>query len=92
MAAIDDGSSRPEASASGGVPVPSVRDKVVKSNSHGPSGLIDGKPPGQPSRLNAEHQVALVRAIDDGPALAVHSVMRSWFIDARSRSASPSRR
>ena len=41
-----------EAAKIGGVTLQIVRDWVMKFNAHGPEGLIDCKPPGQPSRLN----------------------------------------
>ncbi len=53
LAAIYDGSSRTEAARIGGVTLQIIRDWVLKLNAHGPDGLIDGKAPGQPSRLNA---------------------------------------
>lgn len=81
LAAIYDGASRTEAASIGSVTVQIVRDWVVKFNAHGPSGLIDRKPPGQPSRLNAEHRAALVRAIEEGPIPAIHGVVRWRLID-----------
>jgi transposase len=51
LAAIYDGAARSEAAKIGGVTLQIVRDWVVKFNAHGPEGLIDRKPPGQPSRL-----------------------------------------
>ena len=50
LAAIYDGASRTEAAKIGGVTLQIVRDWVLKFNAHGPEGLIDCKPPGQPSR------------------------------------------
>ena len=67
LAAIYEGASRTEAAAIGSVTVQIVRDWVVKFNEHGPAGLIDRKPPGQPSRLTDAHRAALVKAIEDGP-------------------------
>jgi transposase len=58
-AAIYDGASRTEAAKIGGVTLQIVRDWVMKFNAHGPEGLIDCKPPGQPSRLNGAHRAAL---------------------------------
>ena len=81
LAAIYDGASRAEAACIGSVTVQIVRDWVVKFNTHGPAGLIDRKPPGQPSRLTDEHRAALVRAIEDGPVPALHGVVRWRLID-----------
>ena len=81
LAAIYDGATRAEASVLGSVTVQIVRDWVMKFNAHGPAGLIDRKPRGQPSRLTAAHRTALVQAIEDGPIPAVHGVVRWRLID-----------
>ena len=52
LAAIYDGATRTEAARIGGVGLQIVRDWVVRFNERGPDGLIDGKAPGQPSKLN----------------------------------------
>ena len=56
LAAVYDGASRTEAAKIGGVTLQIVRDWVIKFNARGPEGLIDGKAPGQPSRLNDTHR------------------------------------
>lgn len=81
LAAIYEGSRRGQAAAMGGVTLQVVRDWVLRFNAQGPVGLIDRKPPGQPSRLNARHRAALVAAIESGPDLAVHGVVRWRIID-----------
>ena len=81
LAAIYDGASRSEAARIGGVTLQIVRDWVVKFNAHGPEGLIDRKPPGQPSRLTHAHRTALMAHIDDGPIPSVHGVVRWRLID-----------
>ena len=58
-----------------------VRDWVVKFNAHGPAGLIDRKPPGQPARLTDAHRAALVQVIEDGPIPSIHDVVRWRLID-----------
>lgn len=60
LAAVYDGGRRTEAAKLGGVTLQIVRDWVLKFNVHGPTGLIDRKPPGQPARLRADHRAALV--------------------------------
>ena len=52
LAAIYDGAGSQDRRAAkiGGVTLQIVRDWVMKFNAHGPGGLIDCKPPGQPSR------------------------------------------
>ena len=53
LAAIYEGASRTQASVIGGVTLQSVRDWVLKFNTHGPDGLIDRKAPGPTPRLSA---------------------------------------
>src|SRR5215211_56985 len=67
LAAIYDGASRTAAARIGGVTLQIVRDWVVKLNAHGPEGLINRKPPGQPAKLNALHRAALMARLDEGP-------------------------
>ena len=81
LSAIYAGSSRTGASKIGGVTVQIVRDWVVKFNAHGPDGLIDRKPPGQPSRLTDAHRVALKGIIESGPMPAIHGVVRWRLVD-----------
>jgi transposase len=81
LAAIYEGATRTEAARIGGVTVQIVRDWVVKFNAHGPDGLIDRKPPGQPSKLTDVHRAALVARVDAGPIPAVHGVVRWRLVD-----------
>ena len=81
LAAIYEGATRTEAARIGGVTLQIVRDWVVKFNAHGPDGLIDRKPPGQPSRLTEAHRTALMARIDEGPIPSVHGVVRWRLID-----------
>lgn len=81
VAAIYEGATRTEAARIGGVTRQIVRDWVVKFNADGPDGLIDRKPPGQPSRLTDAHRTALMARIDDGPIPSVHGVVRWRLID-----------
>ena len=81
LAAIYEGASRTEAARIGGVTLQIVRDWVVKFNAHGPDGLIDRKPPGQPSRLTDAHRTALMARIDEGPIPSVHGVVRWRLVD-----------
>ena len=53
----------------------------MKFNTHGPSGLIAGKAPGQTPRLTSEHRAALARMVEDGPIPAVHGVVRWRLVD-----------
>ena len=81
LAAIYEGASRTEAARIGGVTLQIVRDWVLKFNAQGPDGLIDRKPPGQPSRLTDRHRQHLVQMIEAGPIPAVHGVVRWRLID-----------
>ena len=81
LSAIYDGASRTEAAKIGGVTLQIVRDWVVKFNAQGPAGLIDRKPPGQPSRLTDTHRGALKAIIDSGPTAAIHGVVRWRLVD-----------
>ena len=67
LAAVYEGARRTEAAKIGGVTLQIIRDWVMKFNAHGPEGLIDRKPPGQPSRLNDTHRAALAAIIESGP-------------------------
>jgi transposase len=81
LAAVYDGSTRTEAAKIGGVTLQIVRDWVLKFNARGPEGLIDRKPPGQPSRLDDTHRAALIGVIESGPIPAIHGVVRWRIID-----------
>src|SRR3954463_1725933 len=72
LAAIYEGASRTEAARIGGVTVQIVRDWVMKFNALGPEGLVNRKPPGQPSKLTDAHRAALVARVDEGPIPAIH--------------------
>ena len=41
-----------------------------------PDGLVDGKSPGAPSKLNADHRRALAEVVEAGPVPAVDGVVR----------------
>jgi transposase len=81
VAAIYEGTSRTEAARIGGVTLQIVRDWVLKFNAQGPEGLIDRKPPGQPSRLTDRHRQHLIQMIEAGPVPAVHGVVRWRLVD-----------
>ena len=50
-------------------------------NERGPVGLLNGKSPGQPSKLNDAQRQAVARMIESGPIPAVHGVVRWRLID-----------
>ncbi len=64
LAAIYDGATRTEAAKIGGVGLQIVRDWVVRFNARGSDGLLNGRPPGQPSKLNDAQRQAIVRMIE----------------------------
>ena len=81
LATIYDGATRTEAAKIGGVGLQIIRDWVLRFNAYGPDGLLDRKPPGQPSKLNDDQRQAVARMIDSGPIPAVHGVVRWRLID-----------
>jgi transposase len=81
LAVIYDGGTRSEAAKLGGVGLQIVRDWVLRFNARGPDGLLDGKAPGQPSKLNDAQRQAVARMIESGPLPAVHGVVRWRLID-----------
>ena len=81
LAAIYEGATRTEAARIGGVTLQIIRDWVLKFNAHGPEGLIDRKPPGQPARLNDMHRATLTAMVESGPIPAVHGVVRWRIVD-----------
>jgi putative transposase len=99
LAAVYEGATRTEAAKIGGVTLQIVRDWVMKFNAQGPEGLIDRKPPGQPSRLNDTHRAALgprsSRAARSrrfmGSCAGGSSIFANGF-SSNSASSSPSRR
>jgi transposase len=58
-----------------------IRDWVLHFNERGPVGLLNGKSPGQPSKLNDAQRQAVARMIESGPIPAVHGVVRWRLID-----------
>jgi transposase len=67
LAAIYDGATRTEAAKMGGVGLQIIRDWVMRFNARNPGGLLDGKSPGQPSKLNDVQRQAIARMIESGP-------------------------
>jgi transposase len=81
LAAIYDGATRSEAAKIGGVGLQIIRDWVMRFNARGPAGLLDGKSPGQPSKLDDVQRQAIARMIESGPIPAAHGVVRWRLID-----------
>ena len=81
LAAIYDGATRAQAARIGDVTRQIVRDWVVKFNTMGPDGLINGKAPGQPSRLNDSLRQQIAQMIEKGPIPASHGVVRWRLVD-----------
>src|ERR1700692_2545823 len=81
LAAIYDGATRTEAAKIGSVGLQIIRDWVLRFHARGADGLLDGKAPGRPCRLNAAQRQAVVGMIESGPIPAVHGVVRWRLID-----------
>jgi transposase len=81
LAAIYDGATRSEAAKIGGVGLQIIRDWVMRFNARGPDGLLDGKSPGQPSKLDDVQRQVVARMIESGPIPAAHGVVRWRLID-----------
>lgn len=81
LASIYDGGSRSDAARLGSVTLQIVRDRVMSFNVHGPEGLINGKAPGPPSRLNDHQRAALAQAIERGPTPFLDGVVRWRLCD-----------
>lgn len=81
LAEICDGGARTDAARIGGVGLQTVRDWVLRFNARGPEGLIDGKAPGNPSKLNDGQRRALVQIVETGPIPSVHGVVRWRLVD-----------
>ena len=96
LAAIYDGGSRTDAARIGDVGLQTVRDWVLRFNARGPAGLIDGKAPGNASKLDNAQRRALADIVERGPIPAIHEVVRwrwqTWPSGSGRSSASRSAR
>lgn len=81
LAVIYAGGSRAEAAQTGAVGRQIVRDWVERFNARGPAGLINGKAPGNPSKLDDVQRAALGAIVERGPIPAVDGVVRWRLID-----------
>ena len=81
LASIYDGGSRSDATRLGNVTFQIVRDWVLRFNERGPEGLINGKAPGQQSRLNDDQRAALAQAMERGPTPYLDGVVRWRLCD-----------
>jgi transposase len=81
LAAIYDGATRTEVAKIGGVGLQIIRDWVLRFNERGADGLLNGKSPGHPSKLNDIQRQTIARMIERGPIPAVHGVVRWRLID-----------
>jgi len=67
LAGIYSGATRSETAEVGGVGLQIIRDWVLRFNALGADGLLNGKSPGQPSKLNDLQHQPVARMIEDGP-------------------------
>jgi transposase len=81
LAEVYDGGSRGKAARIGGVGRQTVRDWVLRFNTDGATGLVDGKAPGQTPKLNDAERQTLRQIVEDGPIPAVHGVVRWRLVD-----------
>ena len=81
LAEVYDGGARTDAARIGGVGLQTVRDWVLRFNSRGPDGLIDGKAPGNPAKLDDDQRKALAQIVESGPIPAIHGVVRWRLCD-----------
>ena len=79
LAAIYDGATRTKAAKIGGVGLQIIRDWVLRFNARGPDGLLDGKAPGRPCKLDDGQRQAIVRMIESGPIPAILCVPKIRF-------------
>ncbi|MGN7883687.1 helix-turn-helix domain-containing protein [Ensifer sp. 22460] len=89
LALIYDGGSRSDAARLGNVTLQIVRDWVMRFNERGPQGLINGKAPGQQSRLNDQQRAALAQAIERGPTPYLDGVVRWRLCDLAYATSTP---
>ena len=76
LAVVYDGGSRSDGARAGGVGLQTFRDWVLRFNAAGPDGLVNGKAPGQPPRLDQTQRSELAQLVEEGPIPAVHGVVR----------------
>jgi hypothetical protein len=76
LALVHDGGSRSAGARAGGVGLQKFRDWVLWFNAKGPSGLMDGKAPGQVPRIDRAERRELAQLVEDGPILGVRGVVR----------------
>jgi transposase len=81
LAEVCDGGSRSDAARVGGVGLQTIRDWVLRFNARGPAGLIDGKAPGNASKLDDLQRKALADMVERGPIPAIHEVVRWRLAD-----------
>ncbi len=81
LAAIYGGGSRSEAAATGGVGLQTVRDWVLRFNQNGPTGLVNGKAPGNTPLLDDGQRETLRQMVEDGPIPPIHDVVRWRLVD-----------
>ena len=81
LAEVYDGSRRGDTARIGGVGLQIVRDWVVRFNTRGPDGLMNGKAPGKRPKLTDAQREALVAIVESGPIPEIHGVVRWRLID-----------
>jgi transposase len=84
LAAVLDGMNRTEAARIGGMDRQTLRDWVHRFNALGPAGLLDARPKiERRRRLTAAQLAEFAHAVETGPDLATHGVVRWRRIDLK---------
>jgi transposase len=78
-----EGASREEASHACGMDRQTLRDWVHRYNAEGVEGLMDKARPGRPPQLDETQLQELDGAIEEGPDIAVHKVVRWRCVDLK---------
>ena len=74
--ALEDGMSRAEAAAAGGMDRQTLRDWIVRYNALGPDGLVNRPSPGRPRKLSAEGYHELEALVERGPDADADGIVR----------------
>lgn len=83
LAAVREGQSREAAARIGGMERQTLRDWVHAYNDRGIAGLVNDPLPGRPSKLVAEHKLALKAIVERGPDPESDGVVRWRRIDLK---------
>lgn len=83
LAGVREGQSRTDAARAGGMDRQTLRDWVHAYNAAGIAGLCNGRSPGRPPKLTAEHKSKLKAIVEAGPDLEKDGVVRWRRVDLK---------